>query len=93
MNEQKDILGIGKTFRLEYLESSTYKNQYDEIENGDILPSIMIGTLERYTNPTVGHVYLRDGQGGINIIPCSRIISMIHMESGVVSEEDTNGKI
>lgn len=75
-----DVLGMGKKFKVEFLEHSSYKEQRIDLENGEVIPNVIEGVLENYTNPSIGHIYIKDDDGGVNIIPMNRIVSMIHIK-------------
>lgn len=81
LNKKKeDLLGIDKKFKVEFLESSSYKESRIGLEDGEIIPSVITGTLVNYTNAGIGHIYIMDEDDGVNIIPFSRIVSMIHLK-------------
>lgn len=78
--EKEDLFGIGKKFRVEYIESGTYSDSIDSIRSGEIEPAIIVGILLHHTNPVNGRIFIRK-DGCTNIIPLDRIISMIHIEN------------
>lgn len=78
--EEKDLFGIGKKFRVEYIESGNYSDAIDNIRNGEIEPTIIVGTLIHHTNPVNGRIFVRK-DGCTNIIPLDRVVSMIHIKN------------
>ena len=78
--KSNDVLGIGKRFKVEFLEHSSYKEQRIDLENGEVIPNVIEGILENYTNPSIGHIFIKDDDGGVNIIPINRIVSMMHIK-------------
>lgn len=79
MDKKEDLLGIGKKFKVEFLDGNSYKESRFGLENGEIIPLTITGELVNYTNPSVGHIFIKDSAGGVNMIPFYRIVSMIHL--------------
>lgn len=79
-NGKVDLFGIGKRFRIEFLDSKTYDNAVEEIENGNHKSISVEGTLIMAGDTQYGQLFVKDGDNCMNIIPISRIISMIHIK-------------
>lgn len=82
MDELKeDNYGVGKKFRLEFLSFGTYKNNIKKLEDAEIESTFITGKLIKYPCSDMEHIHIMDESNCINIIPVSRVVSMIHVSN------------